>query len=63
MMVGNCWNTLISYERNIDNMTVYKGERLKKNWPIRKMSNECDLDDAIVKLLLVFERWDVFDVV
>jgi len=25
MMVGNGWNTEISCERNIDNMTLYKG--------------------------------------
>jgi len=32
---------------------------LKKNWAIRKVKNECDLDDVIVTLSLVFERWNV----
>jgi len=27
------------------------------------MKNEYEFDDVIVKLLLIFERWNVFDVV
>jgi len=61
MMVENVEIKKLTVKEILEIWYYMKG--LKKNWPIREVKNESDVDDVIVTLLFIFERCDVFHVI